>query len=93
MKDYLKSDLKLQFFPDSAFNVSLDETKVDKSLKDINTYGDYICFSRSMIRENRSAIGYLIKTLVDQGFKIIFLLKMIRINLLNNMPMGIIQYS
>ena len=76
MKDYLKSDLKLQFFPDSAFNVSLDETKVDKSLKDrVNTYGDYICFSRSMIRENRSAIGYLIKTLVDQGFKIIFFAK------------------
>jgi polysaccharide pyruvyl transferase WcaK-like protein len=76
LKDYLKSDFKLQFFPDSAFNVSLDKNQVNKSLKDrVNNFGEFVCFSRSMIRENPSAIGYLIKRLLDKGFKIIFFAK------------------
>lgn len=76
LKDFIKSDSKLKFFPDSAFNVSLDKNKVNKSLRDrIKNFGEFICFSRSMIRENPSAIAYLIEKLLNHGFKIIFFAK------------------
>ena len=45
-----------------------------------------------MLRENPSAIGYLITKLVENGFKIIFLLKMTQISLLKNTLMAQIQY-
>ena len=76
LKDFIKSDSKLKFFPDSAFNVSLDKNQVNKSLRDrIKNFGEFICFSRSMIRENPSAIAYLIEKLLNRGFKIIFFAK------------------
>ncbi len=76
LKEYLKSDSKLIFFPDSAFNVKLDYEKVNKNLQQkLKNFGKYICFSRSMIRENPSAIGYLITKLIKNGYKIVFLAK------------------
>ena len=76
LKNYIKSDSKLKFFPDSAFNVKLDTNQVNRILKNrINNFGEFICFSRSMLRENPSAIGYLITKLVENGFKIIFFAK------------------
>tara|TARA_B100001250_G_scaffold389566_1_gene388791 strand:- start:2888 stop:4063 length:1176 start_codon:yes stop_codon:yes gene_type:complete len=76
LKEYIKSDSKLQFFPDSAFNVRLDINQVNKSLKNrIKNFGEFICFSRSMLRENPSAIGHLISKLVENGFKIVFFAK------------------
>ena len=76
LKNFIKSDSKLKFFPDSAFNVSLDKNQVNKSLRDrIKNFGEFICFSRSMIRENPFAIAHLIEKLLNHGFKIIFLAK------------------